>query len=215
MSTEEKPKKAWYKRWWAITLWVILILGIIGAFMDDSGTNSTIKETQQEGDTPLETDQPIITKSIDVLFPTREQIPTEFKTNDIENITMHDDIPFGFESGKSLSTTKLINAMSGAIIVVGYDVIKFNSTESAENYHIEKINTIKSEGGYTETDVKVSKGTNCFSTITDYGFQAKFAISNCQKKNIIYQVIVTASNTYEKPQKYLQEMVPLIDERIN
>jgi len=44
-----KEKKAWYKRGWAITLWIIIGLGIIGAFMDDSeAPTGTQKATKQD-----------------------------------------------------------------------------------------------------------------------------------------------------------------------
>ncbi|MEK6741933.1 MAG: hypothetical protein AABX68_01980 [Nanoarchaeota archaeon] len=36
----ENPKKPWYKKWWAITLFILIILGFVGSFFEDNNANS-------------------------------------------------------------------------------------------------------------------------------------------------------------------------------
>lgn len=38
---KEKVKKAWYKRWWAITLFILVGLGILGNLIDGNDTSSS------------------------------------------------------------------------------------------------------------------------------------------------------------------------------
>jgi len=60
-----KPKKAWYKRWWAITIYiffgVIVITGINGGFDEDATTaqkEETTKDTATEAPEDNETEEP-------------------------------------------------------------------------------------------------------------------------------------------------------------
>lgn len=48
----KSKQKEWYKRWWAITLFVIVGLIILGSLLPDSNNNSQSQQTEQKITTP-------------------------------------------------------------------------------------------------------------------------------------------------------------------
>lgn len=156
----------------------------------------------------------LVTKSPEEILPTREEIPTEFVMGEIDDIELS-EIPSGFESGKLLSIYKTVGRFVIGVVLVDFDVYKFSTISDAEAFYTEKVGNIKNTGGYTEASIPVSSGTTCFSWTEDYGFEASFAGANCQKANVYYLVVVTTTETYEKPYKYLSNMVFLVDNKIN
>jgi len=43
-----KEKKSWYKRWWAIILWILIGFGFIGALFGEDTPETLKQETQQQ-----------------------------------------------------------------------------------------------------------------------------------------------------------------------
>ena len=146
------------------------------------------------------------------MLPKREDIPTEFKTDTPHNITFQ-EYPEGFVSAVRIEPTKIVG--SSGLIELDFNIVKFDSEENARKYHLDFVNRIKDGGGYTEIDIEVPSKAECFSFTEDYGYQGRFATSNCLKGNLEYQVLVTAAYTIEKPQKYIKDMITLLDNRIN
>lgn len=231
----DKQKKPWYKRWWAITLFIFIGLGILGNLLDSESDNpqsqSQVVKTQTEQKTEVkesveskeapssknsnvqdlqQTSAP--QKSLIEMLPKREDIPTEFKTGSPYNLTFR-EYPKGFDSGVSIEPTKIVG--SSGYIELDFDIIKFDSEENARKYHVDFTNRVKNEGGYTEIDIEVPSKAECFSFTEDYGYQSRFATSNCLKGNLEYHVLVTAAYAFEKPQKYIKDMMILLDNRIN
>lgn len=237
---------AWYKRKWAIALFIIVGLGIIGGYMDASIESQTQQPTQpteteskieQQTQVDTSSDKPeapeieksqtseekiepeikaeplLITKSTDEMLPTREDIPTEFVMDDIKDVELATSIK-GFESGKSLSASKLVGTFAPGLIVVHFKVLKFLSVDDAKEYYGSKVSEIKNDGGYTELNIKTDN-SDCFSWKQDYGYDARFVTSICQNNNIFYEVFVSASQTFENPDSYLKSMLPVIDAKIN
>lgn len=50
MSTQKKTRKAWYKRWWAIVLFIFVGLGAIASIAPPEQDQSTDKQTQTVAD---------------------------------------------------------------------------------------------------------------------------------------------------------------------
>lgn len=196
--------------------WAVIIIGIIIIGF----TANTERSTQESsGDinkikTDLGISKKTITKPLLEMLPSRQDIPTEFKMDAPSNFTPS-QIPGGFDSGIKISATKIIGATGTGIIVADFNIMKFKSNEQAKNYHNFDTSRIKNEGGYSEISLSVSSEAECFSFTEDYGYQGRFATSDCVKDNLAYQVIITGTQTFEKPQKYLKDMITILDNRIN
>ena len=201
-------KKSWYKRWWAILIWIMLGLVILGNFVEETPNDNSKIETSQNNEVR------IYDKSLVDMMPKRNQIPTEFRMEDPFNKSIADP-PNGYNSGLVMSASKIVGSTGYGVIVVDFDIMEFDTEEGAKAFHDQDTTKIKNEGGYTEYSIKVPSGAQCFSFLQDYGFSGSFATANCQSGNIAYQVIVTVSQTTEKPEKYLKPMVFALDENIH
>ena len=196
--------------------WTVIIIGIIIVGFT-ANTETPTKESSSGVNKikiDLSTTQKTITKSVSEMLPSRQDIPTEFKMDAPSNFTPS-QMPDGFDSGIKTSATKIVGSTGTGIIVADFNIIKFKSNEQARNYHNSDTNRIRNEGGYTDISLSVSSGAECFSFTEDYGYQGRFATSDCVKDNLAYQVIITATQTFEKPQKYLKDMITLLDNKIN
>ena len=219
--TEHKVKKAWYKKWWAITLFVFIGLGVLSNLIDDKPDQSQLQALKTPTDikSSIDTEKVVsspttstLQKSLVEMFPKREDIPTEFRTDTPHNITFQ-EYPEGFIEAVRIKPTKIVG--TSGLIEIDFNIIKFDSEQNARKYHTDFVDRIKKDGGYTEIDIDVPSKAECFSFTEDYGYEARFATSNCLKGNLEYQVLVTSTYTLEKPQKYLKDMMILLDNRIN
>lgn len=211
---EAKIKKAWYKKWWAILLFIFIALGIFSAFIpSDKGTNAPSAETATTGssNTQPPTDT-LITKSLDDMFPSRGEIPTEFTIDSLQDLDIK-VIPssVGLESAKLMAISKLEGTYG--LIGVNIDIYKFSSIENAKLYYDTFVNGVKQEGGYTEINMPTTKAT-CFGYELDYGIQAKFVTGVCRNKNIFFMVEGTSSNTLKSSESYMKDIVRNIDKRL-
>jgi len=156
-----------------------------------------------------------IKKSLNEMLPTRQDIPTEFRLDGITDVTYGDStsIPEGFDSGVTTSAFKWLGMSS--LIELDFRILKFESEDSARKKYNKRKDFMINDGGYTELDIKVPSGAECFSFLEDYGFDASFAISYCFKDNFEYEVSITAGNTFENPKKYLKDNIILLDNKIN
>ena len=202
-------KKSWYKRWWAIVLYVLFGIFILAGIF--GGNNS---DTSQNGKNTIDSSQKTITKSLQEMLPSRQNIPTEFTLDKPSNLTLS-EIPDGFDSGIKSSATKIVGSMGTGVIVIDFQVIKFNTSEQAKSYYTTEIDKIKNDGGYSEVSISVPSRAECFSFTQDYGYQAQFATSDCVKDNIAYEVLVTSAQSIESPKKYLKDMITSLDNAIN
>lgn len=181
---------------------------------EEAKEDVAIKETISSSDSNVQNLQQSVTtpKSLVEILPKREDIPTEFRMGTPYNMTLR-ATPEGFDSAVRIDATKIVG--SAGLIELDFNIIRFDSEENARKYYVDDTNRIKNEGGYTEIDIEVPSKAECFSFTEDYGYDARFAISDCLKGNLAYQVVVTAAYTFEKPQKYIKDMITLLDNRIN
>ncbi len=224
----DKPKKKWYKRWWAITIWVFLGLAFLGAlFGEEPSTPQMSSQSQIKTDKPepqssggsaeiqekaSAPEQIRATKSLIQMMPTRDQIPTEFKMEKAEPYNLSSE---GFEEAIHLLVYKIVGSLGTGVVQADFYVRKFSSPQSARANHFKEVNRIKNEGGYSEYSIRVPSGAECFAFLEDYGFVSKFATAKCISENIDYEVLVTADQTIEKPEKYLKDMIKTFDENIH
>ena len=192
---------------------LIIVFGIIGSLMIPTGPTGRVTESFPEEETQMTTTTlQLITKSLSDMLPTRNDIPTEFTFDETEDVTI--DVN-GFESGKRLSISKIVGQVVSGIIYISFDAYRFSTIDDAEAYYNSIVNEVKSAGGYTELSVSVAPASKCFAYKQDYGFQARFGISNCVKRNIVFTTLVTTTQTYEKIEGYTKDMTKLFDSRIH
>ena len=198
------------KRYILLILFFIFLLPALAGIsftgrVTDSGTYSLFEDKEQQKEF-------IITKSPEEMLPSRSEIPTEFTMGAIEDMRFF-KIPNGLEAAKTISLNKIVGRYIIGMIVADLSVAKFSTSDDAEAYYQKVVDKVKKEGGYSKVNVHVSPITKCFSFSQDYGFTASFATSYCHKANVYFEVQITATQTYEKPSKYLQSMVSIIDKK--
>jgi len=193
--------------------WMIVVcaFGLITTF-SETGLPTGLADSNVEKESQNSKNDVIIT-SFDDIFLTRSEITTEFKIGELKNLTLS-DYPVGFEEGRTISAEKLVGQITYGLITVDFNAIRFKTTKDATIFYEEKVNKIINDGGYKELNIKLPDNSNCFSISQDYGYDARFAISNCLLENIAYQVTVTSTQTYEKPNKYLTEMLNPFHNRV-
>lgn len=178
-----------------------------------SGNSDVISQPIEEAQTGVkvlnETQQPeqkesqsTLTKSPKDLLPTREDVPTEFKTGSVRNITIN---ATGFESGNIIDFHKLEGTYG--LIEVEFKIWKFSSVEDAKTFYSNKVNKIKEAGGYTK--LKSNVKAECFAYKEEYGFVAKFGENFCIKENVIFSIYITTANTFERVDSYVNDMAKI------
>lgn len=123
--------------------------------------------------TPSPTPTPIllITKPTKDMLPVRENIPSEFRTGSIRNVTIDAS---GFIEGSKIQYTK-IEGTYGAIIL-GFVAYRFDTVENARAYYNAKIDKIKNEGGYTELKFDVGVESFTYLKLNKAGSMIKLLI---------------------------------------
>jgi hypothetical protein len=192
----EKLKKAWYKRWWAIVLFIFIGFGIIVSFIpneSDKGVVTTEKSNE------------LITKTPSEMLPIRTEIPTEFTMDNNKEVIINFS---GFELGNTLSTSKLEGGVG--LISIDYTIYKFSRVEDAKSWYDKRINEIKEIGGYKEIDIP-----GCFAYKEDFGVQGEDGASICLKNNIVYIIGGNAAQTLKSIDGFMKDAVSLLREKIN
>jgi len=196
---------------------LFVILGLIGSvtlMTQPTITGEMIEPLTEEEAQPTTTTPPkqeLITISLSDMFPTRNDIPTEFTFDKTEDIIIN---AAGFESGKRLSISKIVGTVVMGGIFIDFDIYRFSTIDDAEAYYNSIVNEVKSAGGYSELSVSVAPASKCFAYKEEYGFEAKFGISNCVKRNVVFITSVTASQTYERVDSYTKDMTKIFDGKI-
>lgn len=110
-----KAPKPWYKKWWAITLFIFIGLGIIGSLGEDK-TSST-KEVKN---------QPVQEKKVEVINITAERLRKDYKANQVSADSQYED--------------KLVE-LSGTVDTIGKDITDeaYITFETPEAYAFDKV----------------------------------------------------------------------------
>jgi len=190
-------------RWLKVVTFLILITlaGYIGSTFKPSSDN-----TQTTTTTTQQTMQKLITKSLDEMFPTRNDISTEWFTGSSEPLKLEEE---GFIEGKRVSYYKTLSDITYAGIDVDFYVRRFSDSNSARIFYEKIINKIKSEGGFKEMHI-----TDCFAFTTDMG-REESAESICLKNNIVYGVYVYNDYIWENPDDELKDFTNLLKNKIS
>ena len=187
-------------RWLKIV--IVLVLLVIGGANVPSETTDISKPTASDS-------KVIITKTVNEMLPVRADIPTEFKTGSVKNITINTD---GFESGSKVSFTKLQGSHGG--IFVDFVVYKFLSIDSDSSYYESLVPDITEEGGYKELSLPYAIRAECFGYTQDFGFELKMGESICKKDNVIFKTLVSGANTFSSIDGYIKDMTRIVDEKV-
>jgi len=137
---------------------------------------------------PLTKAEELITAPLDELLPSREDIPTQWRTGSSSNITIAEP---GFIEGKTVNYNKIFSGDS--IMNLRFSVYRFSNVTSAEAYCNKEIEEIKSEGGYTEVIIP-----EVFAVVMDYGVVDE-ALSWGVISNIVFTVNVLNTYYLENP----------------
>jgi hypothetical protein len=218
---EQAAKKLWYKRWWAITLFVLIGLSIIGKMLETSSSPNTFQTQnpitsdvtklidQKQSDTASPIIREVFSADPESLLPTREDVATEFWTGKVANISFKKKYA-GLQVAKYNSFSKL-DGTSG-IIEVEFRIVTFDSQMNAQIFWNDIVSGIKQDGGYTEIDNPTRE--NCFTYTQDYGFDAHFGENFCIKQNVVFSTYVTTSNTFKKADVYVRDMGKMYGKRV-
>lgn len=232
----EKSSKEenWFRRHWIVSIFLcIMILGMFGAlFGEDNSQNNSdltgnvINENSNNVIRLSEDNQPqvsnqdgsLITKSPNEMLPLSSELPTEYTIGEKKDITKESEIIVsknaqeGFDSGKTLliSQYKVGTYTVTDYIEVTFGIYKFDNPNYASNFKNKVMNEIKSEGGYTELSIS----SECFAWKQDYGYEARFGESICNRENIIFWTSVTLTNSFKQPDNILEDMTQILDRKI-
>ena len=165
-------------------------------------TNDNIEPIQKE---KIEPTSVLITKYTEDMLPTGENIPTEFTMGQIGNKSK-DNV-----ESSDIFFSKWIG--SSGEVEIGFNAYKYDSVENARIAYDEAVKRIKDRRGYTELKSEVN--AECFAYKIDEGFDDKSGENICMKKNVMFTTYVTLWDTYEKPEKYVNDMAQIFEKRIN
>lgn len=165
-------------------------------------TNDNIEPIQKE---KIEPTSVLITKSTKDMLPTGEDIPTEFTMGQIGSKKKENTELSG------ISFSKWIGSSGG--VDIDFNAYKYDSVENARIAYDGAVKVIKDLRGYTELKSEVN--AECFAYKIDDGFSSKFGENICIKKNVMFTTYVTLGDTYEKPEKYVNDMAQIFEKRIN
>ena len=141
---------------------------------------------------PFARAEELITTPLDELLPSREDIPTEYRTGSSENLTLTDP---GFIEGKEVNYVKL--GVGYTIdLHVSFQVYRFSDIDSANTYYYKKVNDIKSEGGYTEVLIP-----GAFAATYPYGRADSWGVIS----NIVFSVRLFSEYSWEDMTKELKD----------
>lgn len=187
MITNNKP---WYKRWWAILLFIFLGIGMINAIItEESSPNSN---------------KPLIMKDPAEFLPTRAEIDTEFTIDETKGITLNAS---GFEKGSLMDTSKMEGTRG--IIGITYTIFKFDSIENARIHYQQEVDNVKNNGGYRE--IKID---NCFAFKEDYGLDGRFITAYCLDRNILFKIYGSSSGTLRSSESAVKNAVSTINAKM-
>lgn len=74
MDTQDKPKKKWYKRWWAYVLYVIILLSVLSSV----GSSKNTEQAATSGSSPAVAQQPK-----EAIKVTALELSTAYKDNEV------------------------------------------------------------------------------------------------------------------------------------
>lgn len=191
--------------WIKKILLAFVVLAIIGAIFGDDTKNSALSTSQAQESANTNTNVVnLITKTPAEMLPTRAEIPTEFTTDPVKDVTLNAS---GFESGKELSTTKLEG--SSGLISVDYTIYKFSTADSAKSWYDKRVNEIKENGGYKEISI-----AGCFAWKADFGIDGEDGQSICLKNNIVYIVGGNAAQTLKQIDSFMKDGTSVLNKKI-
>lgn len=136
----------------------------------------------------VKADEPLITAPLDDLFPSRNDVPTQWSTGEISNETLNET---GFVEGRKERYFELLGYDS--MIILTLYVYRFSDAANASAYCNREINKIKSQGGYSEVAI-----TDVFAAIFNYG-TFKMAVSWGVRSNIVFKVDIYDDYILEDP----------------
>jgi len=198
----DKPKKKWYKRWWAITIWIFLGFLIISVLIPEEylETTDVSEEIPTASPTSIlkESITPkLYTGDVSSLLPTRAEIDTEFKITsenpyNTSSYFSKDNIPStGFREGRIMD----LEIFEGNSITVGYILIfVFDTNENTKKYYDNIISITKNEGGYKEQSVSGIKA-NCFALQIGNAFEGYARDIYCYKNNVFFSTELSSFRT--------------------
>jgi hypothetical protein len=179
-----------------LILALILIIFISGCTQQLTGQSIT----EQQSET-------LVTKSTSELLPTRNDLSTEWRFYEVENITVNFT---GFDLGSSMTLSLGVSSGRNSITPIIY---KFLTIEQADSFYENKINSDNylEKGGYKEvnTDQIAAK---CQAYKVDK-IMAELGQMYCVKANIFFELKVS-SQTFESD-KYLIDIGKIIVEKID
>jgi len=131
---EEKAKKAWYKRWWAITLFIIIGISAIGNMLEDVETSTSLNPSPQE-----ESEVQKITEAEEIIPPSKIAKKTiEAKVYSVGDTIQAGDFKWKIvrsstatEIGEDLAGTFFGEKADGIFIIVDVEV---ENTGKSANY---------------------------------------------------------------------------------
>lgn len=184
-------------RLWKTIFVVSVLLGIIGFGL------SRLLRTQ----TPEETGE-LITRPLDDLLPSRDDVATEWLGGDSSGVTSDAN---GFLEGRSTYYHKRIGSThSGGrdyFYFTTLFVYRFSDVLSAEAYFDSEVNRMISEGGYQDVAIP-----DVFAATYDYG-TADEGFSWGHRQNLVFGVYVYNNAVFEAD-KELIEFTNLLLDRI-
>lgn len=172
---------------------IIFILIIMGGLVLLSGCSS--KSNEATNVKPANSTE-LFSGNILSLFPSRDEINTEYKTENTD-FKIEDFFPkyqsqglktTGFEVGKEID----LYIVEGTKETDGYIfILKFGTQQNAAEFENNLISMTKNEGGYIERN-PASVNANCFAIEGGNTIEAFHVDYYCQKKNLFFSTeIVT------------------------
>ena len=205
---QKEKKKSWFRRHWILT--IILIIAIISIISAIANNSSNPKQDSNSSET--KTDSAVVSGNLESFFPTREEIPTEFRGGAIpsdKNISSVQNA-VGLEQAKSMFVEKIIGG--NGVISLKVNIYEFLSKDNAQNYYDSLVNEKKESGGYTK--LSVSSRATCFGYSEDYSYSVGMAEFLCYNKNIFFSVNGLSANTLENSNSDVKNIISIIDGKI-
>lgn len=177
---KKMEKKKWYKRWWAIVLYIFIGIIILSVLFSDSETNQAEEKTGSKN-------EPVILQ-VDIknaLDEWSKNLPTEYKLGEINPYCSQkqDKSCESIDSSSKIVEGYSITFAKGTDDMGKGAVYLFNTQEDAKQQYENIVNGIKEERGYKE--IKVSD--DCFGWEKDMTVVTVQGIV-CHKLNSVYQV---------------------------
>jgi len=189
----DKPKKKWYKRWWAIILWIFLGLGFIGSFIPDEETEITTPTTQpqtipttSQTPSPSKTPtQPATTQEKQKETPTTPKTTTPTVTKPDYDLEMTvDEIIDTFSSLTEIQQEEKFKQLKGQIIKSSFRADKIDQATLSSKYvamQMKDIVSCKAKAFFPSTEKSKLLNANIGDTIIFSGklTSYKFGFASC------------------------------------